>query len=192
MKPHFPFAVFVFVVWCMCGCSPRGEKAAPWFFPPDQYVFIEYRIEEDGRVLEGNYPSGPMIDFPTYMYDPHRGEIASRDFPFEINDTLKVVLGKSLALRGTAGGGISSRLYGAYQLPFTTDDITILRIENDGTARVRLRTEVLVIPAGDEWRRSQTRRDTIGTFRDRAVAEFTKTERIVNHGVLEKAKIRPW
>lgn len=180
------------VLFLLPGCIPHPWRTAPWYLPEEKYVFIEYRVEEDGRVLEGEYPTGPMVDFPTYMFDPDRGTLVSREFNFAIDDTLKVIVGKSMALRGVAGGGISSSLSAAYSLPYDADPLSITKIEADGTAHVRFQAERLLIKSGDEWSVSATRRDTIGVGRSRSVAEFTKTHRIVNRGIFEKENIRTW
>jgi len=184
--------LFLLSVLIMAGCTPRAERAVPWPFEKDEYVFIEHRQEEDGRVIHGNYPSGPMIDFPTYMFDSHSGTLASHDISFEVDDTLKVVFGKSTALRGLAGGGMASQLYGVFRFPYTNEEIVLRGIDEHGNAHIKYRDETLVIESGDEWRHSTTRRDTIGTARDRSIAEFTKTTRIINYGVLKKSNIRKW
>jgi len=174
------------------GCAPRAEKAIPWPFDEDRYIFIEYRMEEDGRVIQGEYPSGPVIDFPTYMFDPYRGELASQEFTFEIDDTLKIIIGSSTALRGVAGGGMTSNLVGVYTFPHRHDDLHLRGVDEYGNVHLRYRNEQLVIESGDEWNYSTIRRDTIRVSRENAIAEFTKTTRIINYGLLNKSNIRKW
>jgi len=174
------------------GCAPRVEKAIPWTFENDQYVFIEYRLEEDGRVLQGEFPAGPMIDFPTYMFDPHSGALASQEFTFEIDDTLMVIIGRSTALRGVAGGGMASKLRGVYKFPYQFEDLILRGVDEYGNVHIGYRDEPLVIESGDEWNYSTTRRDTVRISRGDAIAEFTKTTRIINYGLLDKSNIRKW
>lgn len=174
------------------GCAPRADKAVPWSFDDNQYVFIEYRQEEDGRVIEGEPPPPMIIDFPTYMFDPNSGTLASKEFTFDVDDTLRIVLGKSTALRGAAGGGMASRLVGIYTLPYSGDDIVIRGVDRDVNAHIDYRNERLAVESGDEWQHVETRRDTLGTARDRAIIEYTTTVRIINYGVLDKSKIRRW
>lgn len=176
----------------VAGCAPRGEKAVPWPFDEDTFVFIEHRQEEDGRVLQGEYPPGPMIDFPTYMFDPNRGTLAAQEISFAIDDTLKVVFGKSTALRGVAGGGMASRLTGVFTLPYRDEDLVLRGVDENGNAHIQFRNEQIVIESGNEWKHSVTRRDTIGTSRGQSIAEFTKTTRIINYGALDKSNIRKW
>jgi hypothetical protein len=188
-------ALILIITACMFaaqGCNPFGERAAPWYFTAEKYVFIEYRIEEDGRVIEGEFPPGPMIDFPSYMFDPNRGTLISREYPFAIDDTLKVIVGRSTALRGVAGGGIASSLSAAYQLPYHGEGFSIMRIDREGTAHVRLESEQILVESGEEWHRSTSRIDTVGVGRNRSIAEFTRTHRILNRGLLDKQNIRNW
>jgi len=174
------------------GCAPRVDKAIPWPFEEDKFVFIEHRQEEDGRVIEGDYPPGPTIDFPTYMFDPYSGTLASQEFTFDIDDDLKVIYGKSTALRGTAGGGMSSKLNGVYRFPYEDEELVLRGVDEHGNAHIIYRDDQIVIESGDEWEYSTTRRDTIGRVRDRSIAEFTKTIRIINYGMLNKSNIREW
>jgi hypothetical protein len=178
--------IFVF------SCAPRLDRAIPWPFETDKFVFIELRDEEDGYVIHGDFPPGPMIDFPTYMYDPNRCILASQELNFQIDDTLKVVFGKSKSLRGTAGAGMVSQLYGIYTFPHQTDEFFLRGIDEQGNAHIRYRQERILLKSGEEWVSSATRRDTLDVSRERAIAEFTKSIRIINYGLLEKSNIRKW
>lgn len=185
---------FVTILGClfMLSCAPRAEKAIPWPFETDKFIFIELRDEEDGHVIYGDFPPGPMIDFPTYMFDPNRGVLASHEINFQIDDTLKVVIGKSKSLRGTAGAGMVSQLYGIYTFPYQTDDLFLRGIDEQGTAHIRYRDERILLRSGEEWVASATRRDTLGVSRERAIAEFTQSLRIIHYGLLEKSDITKW
>ncbi len=182
----------LFITLFLFSCAPRVDRAVPWPFEEDTYVFIEHRQEEDGRVIQGEFPAGPMIDFPTYMFDPHSGTLASQEFTFAIDDELKVIFGKSTALRGIAGGGMTSKLEGIQSFPYESEDVVLRGVDEHGNAHILYRDEQIVIESGDRWEHSTTRRDTIGTLRDRSIAEFTKTTRIINYGVLKKSDIRKW
>ncbi len=190
--PFTSITAVILLCMVLIGCAPRGEKAVPWPFDENEYVFIEYRQEEDGRVIRGEFPPGPMIDFPTYMFDPHNGTLVSHEITFAVDDTLKIVLGKSTALRGAAGGGMTSRLIGIYRLPYQNRDILLRGVDEYGNAHIQFQNEELVIESGDEWGHVTTRRDTIGTPGERSIAEFTKTIRLINYGILDKSNIRKW
>jgi len=188
----YKFARLVIICFFIVNCSSRLEKAIPWPFDEDKFVFIEHREVEEGRVLQGDFPPGRMIDFPTYTFDPQRGTLASHRLSFEINDTLKVIIGKRFTLRGAAGGGVASRLHGVYGFPHKNMDLVLHGIDNNGSAHVEFQNKRLIIKSSDEWKHSVTWRDTIDTSRDTAIAEFTQTIRIINYGVLDKVNIYKW
>jgi hypothetical protein len=180
--------MFVF----LAGCASRIDKAVPWPFGTDQVVFLEIRQEEDGRVIRGDFPDGPMIDAPTYMFDPYSRSLASHKLPFNIDDTLKIVLGRSTALRGVAGAGMENRLIGIFNLPYRNEQIIVRGVDRQGTAYLLFRNQPIAVEHGEEWNEMTTRRDTINTPRGQSIAEFTRSIRIINYGLLDKSDIRQW
>jgi hypothetical protein len=190
MRYYTVSAVFIAILWS--GCSSGLSRSVPWRIPEHQYVFIEFRSEEEGRVVQGEVPPGPMIDFPTFMFDPHSGALASSALNFPVSDSLKIVLGISRALRGAAGGGISSGLEGVYELPHTNTRLTIYGADDTGAAHVRFNNERITVESDGEWRQTTSRTDTLSTPDGTAITVFTVTYRIINRGILEKSKIRKW
>ncbi len=176
----------------LTGCTARVDKAIPWPFENHLVVFIELREVEEGKVIQGNYPPGRRIDFPTYFYDEKQGTLTSQHLSFELDDTLKVVFGRYGALRGAAGGGVASRLYGVYRFPYLYGDLVLRGVDENGKAHLQFRDSELIVDSHDEWKHTETRRDTVDILQYAAVAEFTTTIRIINHGVMEKAKIHTW
>ncbi len=182
----------VFIVLLLAGCSPNKHSPEHWTFGNDAYVFIELIQNKEGRIIEGSFPPGPTIDAPTYFFDKEQRTIASQRVPFKIDDTLKVVLGRYYALRGAAGGGASSRLFGVYGFPFEDGELMIAGIDPNGSARMTYRDEKLIIESHEEWIHTVTNRDTVATPQGPAIADFTTTIRIINHGVMDKGLIRTW
>lgn len=176
----------------LASCNPQIEATIPWPFDEDTYFFIEYRVTKEGRLIQGDYPRGWNIDFPSYLFDPDRGSLASQQLAFSVNDTLKIVLGRRTALQGLAGGGVASRLYGVYGFPHEHEDLIINGVDQDGKAHLQFREEQIIIDSHNEWVHTTIRRDTTGSAQNMAIAEFTDTIRIVNFGALEKAAIRTW
>jgi hypothetical protein len=182
----------VVTILMLAGCTSNKHTPEPWTFGYETFVFVELIQMKEGKVIEGNFPPGPMIDAPTYFFDKEQRILASHRVPFEIEDSLKVVYGKYGALRGAAGAGASSRLFGIYRFPFEDGELTITGIDPKGSARLTYRDEKLIIESHDEWIHTVTHRDTVATPQGPAIADFTTTIRIINHGVMDKGLIRTW
>ncbi|MCX6659991.1 MAG: hypothetical protein NTX81_06390 [Candidatus Bathyarchaeota archaeon] len=151
------------------------------------YIFIQQHTHIHGESLEGNY-RGPMIDFPTYSFDNKTGTLRGM-MNFEINDTLVAIYGSGLGLSGAAGGGASTSLYGVFDLPYKKDDLQILRIDLDGTAHISYRGLSITLRNGEEWTNTTSRIDSkeVGNMKGKAM--LTITDKIINHGILEKSKV---
>ncbi|TVQ69191.1 MAG: hypothetical protein EA363_09915 [Balneolaceae bacterium] len=176
----------------LAGCTAKMHDAVPWSYGEDVFVFIEFIQIKEGSVIQGNYPPGPMIDAPTYFFDKEQKSLASQRIPFEIDDTLKVVYGRYSALRGAAGGGASSRLFGVYRFPYEDGELMIMGVDPTGNTHLKYRDDKLVIESHDQYIHTVTHRDTVATPQGPAIADFTTTIRIINHGVMDKGMIRSW
>jgi len=168
------------------------NKTVPWQFGEELFVFIELREVENGQVIQGNYPPGRNINGPVYHFDERARTLESQQRSFRADDSLKVVFGRSLTLRGAAGGGVSNRLYSVYNFPYEVGDVIINGVDGNGRVYVQFREKELIIDSESEWVFTVTRRDTVDIQRYSAIAEFTKSTRIINHGTLEKSMIRTW
>jgi len=176
----------------LAGCTEKKNHIIPWNYGEDVFVFIELIQIKDGEVIQGNYPPGPMIDAPSYFFDKEQRTLASKPIPFEIADSLKVVYGRYGALRGAAGGGATSRLFGVFRFPYEHENVMIMGVDQAGKAHLKYRDETLIIESHDEWIHTVTQRDTVATPQGPAIADFTTTIRIINHGVMDKGMIRTW
>jgi hypothetical protein len=154
------------------------------------YIFIEQHTHIHGEPLEGNY-RGLMIDFPTYSFESKNGTLRGR-INFEMNDSLVAIYGSGLGLSGAAGGGASTGLDGVYDLPYKKDDLQILRIDIDGTAHISYRGLSITLRNGEEWTNTTSRIDSkeVGNIKGKAM--LTITDKIINHGILEKSKIQSY
>jgi hypothetical protein len=154
------------------------------------YVFIEQPTHIHGELLEGNY-RGPMIDFPTYSFDSKTGALTGM-INFETNDSLVAIYGSGLGLSGAAGGGASTGLDGVFDLPYKKDDLQILKIDPDGTAHINYKGLPITLRNGEEWTNTTSRIDSkeVGNMKGKAM--LTITDKIINHGILEKSKIQSY
>lgn len=162
-------------------------------------IFIEHRIDIHSELIEGNY-SVPFIDKPTYYFDERTGNLHGL-IDFDVNDTLKIIYGRLLGLRGI-GGGATSSLYGVYELPYEHSDrlhrltiismdpngLTILSTEPNGTIYLSYGNNSIILKSREEWMNITSTIDV----QQYGSAKRTITDRIINHGILPKSKIGKW
>ncbi len=153
----------------------------------DRYLFIEYYTYTHGELIEGNYPM-KMIDFPTYSFDPKTGTLEGW-INFTINDSLKVIYGSGSSLSGAAGSGAASMLSGVYKLPHEDEKLRILKIDSDGTAHVEYNGLPITLKGGEEWTNVTTKVDMQQFDSNKGIAKLTITEKVMNHGFIDRSKI---
>jgi hypothetical protein len=155
-----------------------------WELPAEEYVFIDHHIHIEGTCIEGECQLGPMIDFPTYTFDFATDALQSW-LPVEVDDALKVIYGDGTSLSGAAGGGAGTGLTEVYTIPAELEDLRIVQVDRDGTAYLEYKGELLVLASGQTWT------NTTEEVREQGAgkARLTTTDRLVNYGVLDKAKI---
>jgi hypothetical protein len=176
----------------LAGCTAKVNKTVPWEFGKETFIFIELRVAEDGKVIQGNYPPGRNIDGPAYNFDERARTLEARHISHATADSLKVILGRRLTLRGAAGGGVASRLFGVFKFPYENEEVILNGVDRNGRAYVQYLDKELIIESESEWVYTVTRRDTVDIQQYSAIAEFTTTTRIINYGVLDKSMIRTW
>ncbi|RPI56181.1 MAG: hypothetical protein EHM56_04675 [Chloroflexi bacterium] len=164
--------------------APTMAPQHGWELPAGQVLFIDRHVRVDGTCLEGDCQPGPMIDFPTYGFDPETGILDSR-LPLDVNDDLKVVYGNGTSLRGVAGGGAATGLTEVYAVPAEIQGLRFVQVDRDGTAYLEHGGELLVLAPGQTWTNTTEEIQEQGTGK----ASFTTTDTIVNYGILDKSKI---
>ena len=167
--------------------SPPNATMTPahgWELPADKYVFIDHHVHVGGECIEGECQPGPMIDFPTYAFSEETGTLTSW-LTVQVNDALKVVYGNGTSLSGVAGGGAGTQLTEIYTLPAEIEGLRIVQVDRDGTAYLEYGGELLVLVPGEAWTNSTEEVREQGAGK----ARITTTDRIVNYGILDKAKI---
>jgi hypothetical protein len=129
-----------------------------------------------------------MIDFPTYSFDKKTGTLSGL-INFKVNETLVAIYGSGLSLSGAAGGGASTGIDGVFDLPYKKDDLQILRIDLDGTAHMSYKGLSITLRNGEEWTNATSRIDSkeVGNMKGKAM--LTITDKIINHGILDKSKV---
>ena len=134
------------------------------------------------EVIEGDYP-GPIIDSPTYDFDEKNGRLRGY-LSFDINDSLVLVYGSGSSVSG-AGGGRENMLHGVYQLPHRSGNLTVLKIDVDGTVYLEYGDNLVILREGEKWENITSEMDVAFS----GTAEFTITDWVKNYGFLQKSKI---
>lgn len=185
-----PIAVIAVVsLFIAYSCEKNQEE--DWVINSDKCVFIEHHVNTYGELIEGNYIEGPQIDFPTYIFSPETN-ILSGDIDFQLNKSLKVIYGNGGSLSGLAGGGAGTSLSGVYELPYEQGTFKIIDVESNGTVHLLYKDSSIVLNGNEEWTNITSRIDTQDFEEGIAKANLITTDKIVNHGIIEKASIEKW
>ncbi len=146
-------------------------------------LFLEHYMLANGTVVEGKSPF-KSVNFPTYWYNENTKQLNGRiDFP--INDSLIMIFGDVLTLRGNFGGGTGNKLFGVYSLPVTADQAVIYSIDMSGNVVMNVNKKTMVLRPGESY--SYTENETL---RERnAVIEVQYSHTYVNHGFIDKRRI---
>ena len=189
MKRFFASIVFVLLALVLIySCSTKG-KVTTWLPPASEFAFVEFYETQEGRAIEGEAPPGMRIDGPTYSYRDDAKEINSF-YNNEISkDSLILLLGRGLILRGTRGGGMHSRLVPAYSIPFSIDVLAATKINADGIS-FRWNDKEIKLAPGESWVDTKSKIDTLINHEGkRAIIENTTTYTLRYHGFIKKEKL---
>jgi hypothetical protein len=146
-------------------------------------IFLEHYMLANGTVVQGSAPF-KSINFPTYWYNENAHRINGKvDFP--VNNSLLMVFGDVLTLKGDFGAGTGNKLYGVYSLPVNADEATIYSIDQSGNIAMSVNKETVILAPGQSY--SYTENETL---RDgNALIEVHYTYTYVNHGFIDKTSI---
>ncbi|HOP05374.1 MAG TPA: hypothetical protein PL017_08080 [Tenuifilaceae bacterium] len=170
------------------GCR-QGKNATTWEPPTNQFAFVEYYITYDGKPLEGTPPPGIRIDGPTYMYNSETGEINSYMESNFSSDTITTVIGIGKIRRGTEGGGLSSRLVGVKDLPYSNINLSIDSFTSE-MMLFRFKGEKLSLKAGEEWQRVYESIDTIPSMQGNAIVQRKVIHQVNFRGFFMKDSLK--
>lgn len=156
----------------------------------NEYVFVEHYIETQGFLADNPEVNAYVyMGYPTYNSTTSQNLLKATWFP-PLNKSLKVMLGngKGIGKEGCHGGEMY--LYGAYELPYKKDNITIERVDRGGTVYLDYNGELLVLNPGDIWYNNSSRIEIIhftnSTVDENIKVNISVTDRIRNFGIFTK------
>ena len=119
------------LILLLTNCTIEKKNSLRSFIAPNEFVFIEYYLTQEGEVLSGTPPRGMRIDGPTYRFDRETKQLDIRRKDNLLRDSVKILLGNGKILKGSAGSGISFRLTNITHLPYTNNQLTINKIDKN-------------------------------------------------------------
>lgn len=182
-----PFIFFILASLLFNACQKDDDKVVD----SDNYIFIEQHALTHGEHISGPERPMLMIDFPTYSFYSDTKTL-NGIIDFEINNDLKLIYGSGSCLSGAAGGGCSTGLSAVYSIPYERGNFELLKAETNGSIVAIYGEVVISLAAGEEWKMDTITMDTVQIEGQASIIKLTKTDRITNFGVLNKADIVSW
>jgi hypothetical protein len=175
------------IVALIVGCY---SMLNPKIIGSNEYVFVEHYIETQGFLAKNPEVNAyAYMGYPTYNSTTSQKLLKATWFP-PFNESLKVMLGngKGIGKEGCHGGEMY--LYGAYELPYNTDNITIKSVDKEGTVYLDYDGKPLVLESGATWYNNSSRIQIIH-FTNSTVDQDIKVnisvmDRIRNFGIFTK------
>ena len=158
---------------------PLSIKSAPTITTPlpDQYVFVENWTHRHGH---GN-TCGPCIDFPGYAFNPSSGALVVY-FPPKLEPKDIGYIGNGTVLSGSAGCGVTSRVWSFAQLPADQGGISLKSVDSAGRVWIEKAEVTVSLMPGETWSNATVITNTN--------CVITTTVYLRNYGFLERNKIQ--
>jgi hypothetical protein len=146
-------------------------------------IFLEHNLVANGTVVNGEAPFR-SVNFPSYWYNENTRQIKG-NIDFAVNDSLIMVFGDALTLKGDFGAGTGNKLFGVYGLPYKADQDIIYSTDLSGNVVIKINGEKMVLKPGDTYTYNTT-----GQLRNvKALTNVTYTNTYINHGFIDKNNI---
>lgn len=173
------------------------QKDDPMWFD-NEYVFLEQHLSEYSEFVKGDFWSHLCIDFPMYQFDSNTGTIVCVG-DFDMTKKTRMVLGMGMSASGVASSGAGTGVDEVHNLPYERYNLTVERIDEDGTVYFSYKDSSMVLSPDEEWLTVTTKMDTstwenfnpeTGTeYTDTIIVKWTYTDRVTNWGKLEKENL---
>lgn len=162
---------------CMC-CGVGNGK----------FVFLERSTNETWKLLSGSDPVPQPVPSVPYSYDDSTHKLWLID-PLNFANNypgLKIVYGE----RALVGIGGRSNLYYVHDLPYGDGDVTIEKVDGDGTVYFSYKKQNVVLKPGESWSGEaySVNLSTFGVSGPLTVS-LTKADTLTNYGLLDASDI---
>jgi hypothetical protein len=143
-------------------------------------VFLEHNLLANGTVIEGEAPFR-VVDFPTYWFNENTRQL-NGEISFEINDSLLLVFGDAITLKGNFGSGTGNRLYPVYALPANADQATIYTVDRTGTIGMFVNNRSVILRPGQSFVYNEKERLKDGN----GTVQLLYEHQYMNRGLIDK------
>lgn len=178
-------AIFVILLFLVSASLPVTslQPQMPAEEQASKVVFLEHYMTANGTVVNGTAPFR-SVNFPSYWYNENTKQLNGQvDFP--VNDSIQMVFGDVLTLKGNFGAGTGNKLFGVYSFPVTADQAYIYGIDISGNVVMRVNQKALVLKPGESYTYSENE-----TLRDNgAIVRVQYDHTYVNRGLIDKRNI---
>jgi hypothetical protein len=147
-------------------------------------IFLEHNLIANGTVVNGTVPFR-SVNFPSYWFNENTRQL-NGDVSFALDDSLVMIFGDTLALRGNFGAGTGNKLFGIYRLPARADQATIYYVDKYGDVGLYVNNRSVSLKPGQTYgyNETETLRDGNGIVRVAYQHQYT------NHGLIDRSAIQ--
>jgi hypothetical protein len=178
------FIMLLFLIsFSLSGTASQMQIPVAGQAATSRVLFLEHYLVANGTVAKGEAPFR-SVNFPTYWYNENTGQLNGKiDFP--VNNSLIMIFGDVLTLKGNFGAGTGNRLYGVYSLPVYADMAYVYGIDMSGNLAMGINQRTIVLKPGESYTYYEKE-----TLKDKgAVIDVKYTHIYVNHGLIDKKSI---
>ncbi|OPY26218.1 MAG: hypothetical protein A4E28_02677 [Methanocella sp. PtaU1.Bin125] len=146
-------------------------------------VFLEHNLIANGTVVNGTVPFR-SVNFPSYWFNENTRQL-NGDIGFALDDSLVMIFGDALTLKGNFGAGTGNKLFGIYSLPARADNAVIYSADRYGTVSMFVNNRTVILRAGQTYSYNETEVLKEGKGIVRVVYQHQYT----NHGLIDRNAI---
>lgn len=164
--------------------SPVTQTSDSLYSSASKVLFLEHYLQANGTVIKGEAPFR-SVNFPTYWYNENTRQLNGKiDFP--INNSLKLIFGDVLTLKGNFGAGTGNKLFGAYSLPMRFNQAIVYSTDMSGNIIMNVNKRTIVLKPGDTYTYSEKETYAQGDAQVKVVYDHT----YINHGFINKNSLK--
>ena len=168
----------------LCVHGANGQNVSSAGTTSRGVVFLEHNLIANGTVINGTVPFR-SVNFPSYWFNENTRQL-NGDISFPLDNSLVMIFGDTLALRGNFGAGTGNKLYGIYSLPAKADQATIYYADRFGTINLYVNNRTVYLQPDQTYgyNETETLKDGNGTVNVAYQHLYT------NHGLIDRSAIQ--
>ncbi len=176
--------VAIFSIIGLCVHAATDQKSTSASTSTGGVVFLEHNLIANGTVVNGTVPFR-SVNFPSYWFNENTRQL-NGDVSFALDDSLSMIFGDILTLKGNFGAGTGNKLYGIYSLPAKADQATIYYADTYGAVGLYVNNRTVYLRPDQTYgyNETETLKDGSGTVRVAYQHLYT------NHGLIDRNAIQ--